>query len=68
MIISELIKLLQDMAQDSRVSVAHLFRAKSGGLRQMDCDILGVNPVYDQDTNKLINYTIVPNLKLEDIK
>lgn len=68
MIVSELIEILQKLPQDSKVEIPHFYRLKTGGLRQKFCDILSVDPCYDQDTNKLTSYIIMPDLKAPDIK
>lgn len=68
MMVAELIKLLQELPQDSKVTIPHFYKLKTGGLRQKSCDILSVDPCYDQDTNKIIDYIIIPNLKYEDIE
>lgn len=68
MIISELITILQKLPQDSKVVIPHLYRLKNDGLRQNVWDILSVAPCYDQDTNKLVYYTIVSNIKPIDVK
>jgi len=68
MMISELIAILQELPQDSKVVIPHFYRLKTGGLRQKVWDILSVTPCYDQDTNKLVNYTIMSNIKPIDVK
>lgn len=68
MIISELIAILQDLPQDSKVVVPHFYRLKTGGLRENIWDILSVAPCYNQDTNKLVNYTIMSSIMPIDVK
>lgn len=67
MIVAELIKILEELPQDSEIVIPHFYRLKTGGLRQKACDILSVDPCFDQDSNKLVAYGIMPNLKYEDI-
>ena len=67
MIISELINLLQQLPQDSKVVIPHFYKLKNGGLRQNVWDILSVSPCYDQDSNKLVHYTIVSTIKPKDV-
>lgn len=68
MIVAELINILEELPQDSKVVIPQFYRLKTGGLRQNVCDILSVDPCYNQDTNKLTSYGIMPNLKHDDIK
>jgi len=68
MIVSDLIAILQQLPQDSKVVIPHLYRLKTGVLKENIWDILSVSPHYDKQTNNLINYTIRSNIKSSDIK
>lgn len=68
MLVSELIKILEKLPQDSKIVAPHFYRLKNGGLRQKPCDVLSVEPCFDQDTNKVVFYGIMPDLKYEDIE
>lgn len=63
MLAAPLIAILQDLPQDSKVVIPNFYRLKTSGLRENVWDILSVSPCYDQDTNKLVNYTIMSNIK-----
>jgi hypothetical protein len=68
MIVSDLIAILQQLPQDSKVVIPHLYRLKTGVIKESIGDILSVSPHYDKETNNLINYTIRSNIKSSDIK
>jgi len=68
MIVSDLIAILQQLPQGSKVVIPHLYRLKTGVLKESIWDILSVSPHYDKQTNNLINYTIRSNIKPSDIK
>ena len=68
MIISQLIEILKQLPQDSKIMIPHYYRSESGGFRQTLWDISSVNPCYDQDTNKIANCTIKCNIKIIDVK
>jgi hypothetical protein len=68
MIVSDLIAILQQLPQDSKVVIPHLYRLKTGVIKESIWDILSVSPHYDKETNNLINYTIRSNIKSSDIK
>ncbi|WP_298844654.1 hypothetical protein [Clostridium sp.] len=67
MIVSDLIAILQQLPQDSKVVIPHLYRLKMGVLKESVWDILSVSPRYDE-ANNLINYTIRSNIKPSDVK
>ena len=54
MIVSDLIAILQQLPQGSKVVIPHLYRLKTGVLKESIWDILSVSPHYDKQTNNLI--------------
>jgi hypothetical protein len=65
--VDELIKELKKYPKDAKVVIPHFYRTQTGGLRNEACNVNGITPCFELDTNKLMFVSINMDIDIKGI-